>query len=57
MIFDFKLFFKGKPSPLCYNTLTNRKEHCNIYVPSLVTNQPEDGFLKKPKHVPDNYLN
>jgi len=56
--FDFKvLFFVGKASPLCYNTLTNRKEHCNIHIPSLINNQPEDGFLKKLKPVADNYLN
>jgi len=64
MKFDFKIFFfVGKASPLCYNTLTNKKEHCNIviyiyiYIPSLINNQPEDGFLKKLKPVADNYLN
>jgi len=42
---------------LCKRNLVQYFWRCNLNVPALIRHQPEDYFLKKPKHVADNYLN
>jgi hypothetical protein len=38
-------------------TICKTRSYCNTNIPSLIRHQPENGFLKKPKHVADNHLN